>query len=719
MLLDDFCATLNRLPEWCGVQSVEYGVREERVKNSDYEVPEIREVESCAPLTPCVMLITAPASVGKSTAASYIGNVLRAPILDLSTLHVGDGTLEGALAKSLGIYKNAEFFVALSKGSATLIIDALDEAEVRSGQANFRAFIRGVADTASQIANGPAIILLSRAESARSLQEIFNERSLPYSHFEIRAFGKEQAKRYLDRRISNVFETQRKDAFHRKHPRPFEAARDELFALLASAVTQKNDGDPWQDPEVRDFLGYAPVLDVIGEYLAVDNFATLSKTIKGEANGSFLHWDLVASVIDDLLLREQRKFVQQFKETEQFQRLATARHEPVLYSPEEQCARLLGYIENLPIDSAMPAAIPEELRESYEAAVSTQLSNHPFIRNYGWFNVIFRDYVTSRSLISPLVSERATGEIRKNILSSEWKHSPMFGFFSYSLGKTSEGDASSCHSEEIGALYESFKSMCEAEDELVVTVGRRGNCLHATFAISRAAESEMVGPLEFISNEGTTSVSFPRELSQAHIWEVPEVILGGDHRSFKFGPGVYISCGDLLISSSEVQVYPGREGVPVVISTGSLASDCQKIQAEKPHLVVFCEEELPFPWSRYQRNVSVSEVASEAREASALYLEFRRIVLRFKDAKKGEGAVFQPMMDNLVVGTNRRARTVLNFLQEIGCVKIAKSMYLLDFAEFAKLGISRQQLRDLEANYATMLISSRLLSFSKKGQSES
>lgn len=714
MLLKDLCASLNQLAEWCGVQSASYGVREEREENPDYEVPEVREVKSCAPLTPSVMLVTAPASVGKSTAADYMSNFLRAPILDLSELHVGDGTLEGALAKSLGIHKNAEFFVALSEGAATLIVDALDEAEVRSGQANFQAFVRGVTDTVSQITNGPAVIMLSRAESARSVQEAFNERSLPYSHFEIRPFSKNQAEKYLDHRVSCVFEKQGKEALHRRHRRPFEMVRDELFSVLASAVTQESGEDPWKAANVRDFLGYAPVLDVIGGFLAVDNFAVLSKSIKGDGSGKFLHWDLVADVIDQLLLREQRKFVQQFKETEKFQKAGEERLEPALYSPEEQCARLLGYVENLQVDPEMPAALPEELRDSYEVAVNTQLSNHPFIRNYEWFNVIFRDYVTSRSLGSPLVSERTTREIRKNILSSEWKHSPMFGFFSYSLGKTSNGDLSSCHSEEIGALYESFKSMCEAEDELMITVGRVRNRLAASFAISRATAADMVGPLNFTSHEGTTSVSFPRELSQAHIWEVPDVILGGDHRSFKFGPGVYISCGDLLISSNEVQVYPGEEGVPTLISTGSLASDSQKVQADGSSLIVFCEEELPFPWSRHQKNISISDIASEAREASALYLELRRIVLRFKDAKRGEGAVFQPMMDNLIIGENRRARTVLNFLQEIGCVKIAKSMYLLDFTEFAKLGISRQQLRDLETSKASSLVSSQLLRFSKR-----
>ncbi|MFJ1649728.1 hypothetical protein [Streptomyces sp. NPDC088258] len=694
MLLEDLCSTLGRSTDWYGILSNDYGIREERKENADYEIPEVREVSTCTPLPPSLVLITAPAAVGKSAAASYIGNTLHAPILDLSRLQVGDATLEGALAKSFGIRKYADFSEAMHESKTTLIVDALDEAEVRSGQANFRAFVRGIADTAAQIFGGKAaIVILSRAESARTLQELFDERCLQYSHYEIRPFGKEQAESYLEKRVSGVFQSDNKEPLHLRHSQPYKAARDGLFGILASAITERS-VNIWSDPDVRDFLGYAPVLDVAAEYLAVENFATLERSFN-HSGANFAHWDMIADVIDQLLLREQEKFVNQYKETDSFKRNENEALLPVLYAPEEQCARLLDYVENMRLDLDIPASLPSELRESYDAAVDTQLSNHPFLRKDGWFNVIFRDYVTARAQSSALVSEKSAQAIRNGILSSSWKHSPMYAFFSHSLGRASEGDSSSCHSEDVGSLYESLKSTCKADDRLFMAVGKTGNRLVATFSIHRHETREPVVFLAFATHEGTTSISFPRELSHANIWNVPEVTLGSDHPSFKFGSNVYISCGDLLLSSNEIQTYVAAGENPVLLSSGSLISDGIKIQTDPNDLFVICEDDLTFPWSRYQRRLDVGGLAADARESRYLYLEFRRIVLRFKDAKRREAAVYKPMMDNLVVGTNKRAQVVMDYLLSMGYVKISNSMYLLDLAIFAQLGISRSQLRDL------------------------
>lgn len=359
MLLSDLCNSLRGPIDWYGLLSEQYGVRESKQENLSYEVPEVREVRICEPLTPSLVLITAPAAVGKSTAADFMSNSLKCPILDLSSLQVGDGTLEGALSKSFGIRKCAEFLESLMGSQATLIIDALDEAEVRSGQANFRAFVRGLADTASQVSGDrAAIVIFSRAESSRLLQEVFDERHLQYAHFEIRPFGKEQAQRYLERRVSDVYRSREKELLHLKHVEPFAEARNVLFRVLASAIDAKVE-DFWTESDVRDFLGYAPVLDVAAEYLAVDNFATLGSAIGFSQGSGFDQWGLVATVIDQLLLREQSKFVAQFTMVDIFQQYGNPSLHSILYSPEEQCARLLDYVENMSLPLELPHGIAD------------------------------------------------------------------------------------------------------------------------------------------------------------------------------------------------------------------------------------------------------------------------------------------------------------------------------------------------------------------------
>ncbi len=712
MLLSDLCASLSQQSEWPTLASTKYGMRVAEQKNEMYQVPEIYEVNSSSPMTPALVLITAPAAVGKSTAADYMSHVLRAPILDLSTLQVGTGTLEGALSKSLGFAASARFQAAMMDGRSVLLIDALDEAEVRSGQANFQAFIRGLADTAADIVHGPAIILMSRAESARPLQQIFEKQRVSYSSYEIKAFDKSQAEQYLSKRMADLYKNSSREAVHAKHVRPFEEARETLFRTLASAFGV-SPNDVWGNSDVRDFLGYAPVLDVAAEYLAVDNFTTLTKSLRENTDAGLTHWDLVATVINDLLLREQDKFCSQFKESGSFKRHGSTALLKNLYSPAEQCARLLDHVEYLALDLDIPASMPSELRDAYSVAVSAQLGNHPFLRDTSWFNVIFRDYVIAQSLVSPMTSQASAASIRQKLLSSAWKHSPMYGFFSYSLGKTDQADIAHCHSEELGAIYESLRSMCDSGNDLLSSVTQVGNHLVARFAVMKANDTAFAsGIFTYHTHDGTKSVSFPRGLSKAVITNVPDVTLGSDHLSFTFGSQVYISCRDLLIAAKEVQVYVGADEDAVVIDAKSMLSEVSKVQADEQSLVILSED-LPYPWSKYHKNFDWEEFQTDTIEARTLFLEFRRIILRFKNAKDGELAVYQPMMDNLVVGENRRARTVLDFLQSIGCVKLHRNMYLLDLNAFARLGLSRAQLRDLNKSTAIGELSVQLLQFYK------
>ncbi|MFE1550875.1 hypothetical protein [Streptomyces sp. NPDC058718] len=715
MLLSDLAKLFGVQETWVDLISDSKGVREERAPKENYVIPEMRIAHASDPVTPSLILITAPAAVGKTTAARYLSHTLKAPIVDLSTLHVGSNALEGALWKSMGPGPAGRFVEEMKQGRATLIIDALDEAEIRSGQGNFQAFLRDVAETASDMAGKPAMIMLSRAESARSLTDLFKERGLQYSHVEILPFGRTQAETYLDARMVEVYAASRKEAVHRRYVVPYKKARDTLFSLLASVISQET-SDIWEDWSVRDFLGYAPVLDVAAEFLAVDNFTSLHRDFSssGAVEGT-AHWHLVAQVIDHLLIREQDKFVTQFIEKSEFKSFGDPRLSAALYAPEEQCTRLLDHVEKISAAVELPALLPDRLREPYEVAVTAQLVNHPFLRGSGWFNVIFRDYVTARSLASVTTAGDSGATIRRRLLSSEWKHSPMFAYFTHALTQTQGTPLSTCHAELFGALYESFKSMCVAGEILHFTAGRAGNKLFASYAVSSKSQDTMtftMKPLGFISYEGNLTLTFPRELSHAEIYEVPEVLLGGEGNSFKFGPSVYVSCHDLLVTAKDIQVFGTGDDAeaPVLLNVANLISENVKIRVESTHLHILCDE-LAYPWTQYQKRLNPAEVHSNAREARALYLEMRRIVLRFKDAKKGEAALYQPFVDNIVIGENRRARTALDFLESIGCVKLRNSMYLLDLTEFAKLGISRPQLRDLEMSEAVAAVGHRLVEF--------
>lgn len=713
MLISDIARQCSVRESWPVLQSADHGVREERASDGNYVPPEVKCICDCVPLFPSIIIITAPAAVGKSTAAAFLSNRLKAPILDLALLQVGDATLEGSLIKALGGRGFVDFDDELRAGTASLIIDALDEAEIRSGQANFQAFIRGVAEKAALISEGPSIILLSRAESARAAVDLFEARKIQYAHFEIMPFNEEQANRYLDNKLVDLYELTGGAHVHMRHRAPFIEARTLLFKTLASALSETAD-DLWSVAGVRDFVGYAPVLDVVAEYLCVDNFNNVKHSFEAaKALPTELpQWKLVAQVIDQLLVREQGKFVAQFSKTASSKNLSEALRS-VLYSPEEQCARLLEYVEGITLAIELPAHLPDDRRGAYEGAVEAQLVNHPFLRGNNWFNVIFRDYVAARTLESPSLPEEAAGAVRKRLLSSGWKHSPMFGYFCYSLGRASTGRFASCHAEVFGALYESFKSVCESSERAGVFAYGAGDRMVGLFCVfGENDKAPRLGPLEFVSHVGNLSLGFPRELSNSQIYNVPDVMLGGDSLSFKMGPDVSIQCKDLLVSSSELQIYVNdADSAPVIIVASSVISDNLKIKLQAPNdLLVVCPN-LTHPWNQYQRVLDLGTLQENVREAQNLYIEFRRLVLRFKDAKRGQGAVFRPLMDNIVIGENRRARVVMDYLQNIGCVEQTGSLYLLNFSAFAKLGISRAQLRDLQHTDESMALASSLAEY--------
>lgn len=697
MLLTDFASKCTSRSSWIGVSSQEHGVHEATTQDDHYVVPEVTVVDSCAPIEPSALLITAPAAVGKTTASRFLSYFLKAPILDLSDLQVGHGTLEGTLSKALGLKKYAEFLGGMLAGDSTLIIDALDEAEVRSGQANFQAFIRGVIGTASEIANGPALILLSRAESAQSIERHLKEGAVPYIHLEILPFNKEQSEKYISDRLEVLYQSSGRACAHLKHPEPYVKARDAIISSLAAPLIGTGH-DFWNDPSVRSFVGYAPVLDVVAEYLSVDNFAALQQSFSSAAEepSGLVQWRLIAEVIDGLLVREQKKFCDQFSKNGEYQGLDDDSLVSVLYSGDEQCARLLGYVENLSTPIALPATLPEQLRSAYETSVDVQLLNHPFLRGPGWFNVIFRDYVLARSLTAPTTTAETANEIRKRLLSTSWMHSPMFGYFTYAL--TVSNGTAACHSEEVGILYESFKSVCEAHEKIYLMVTRIADRLGVSIArIDHDSDFSLVmGPLHFHSHVGTQSISFPRELSFVHVFNVPEVTLGGASSSIKLGPDVVITCKDLLVAASELRVFVNENEPPVVLEARNIMSENAKITSGGAHDLIVISPGATYPWSSFQVDALSLFSESGHGEGFPLYLELRKIVLRFKDAKRGQAAAFKPLLDNLVIGGNRRAQVALDYLQDIGCITLTGSMYLLDLGEFAKLGIPWPQLRNIK-----------------------
>jgi hypothetical protein len=239
-----------------------------------YVWPRIREWSE--PAKPCVIVIEAAGAVGKSAAALALAERLNWPLVDAAQAQVGSYSLTGLIYDAFGF--DSSFLADVSRGMTGVIVDALDEAHLRAGTTNFEAFLDNVRKLAGS-GNGlhrPNLVLFSRPDTANLVRTYFAEKSTPIATGAIEFFTYPQAcafiASYLDAQNERHPGPGRFYDVARKHPGPFDAMRDKRIREVASALTSSvvlDPSDQWS--ELDSFLGYAPVLSVLAEYLAVSN----------------------------------------------------------------------------------------------------------------------------------------------------------------------------------------------------------------------------------------------------------------------------------------------------------------------------------------------------------------------------------------------------------------------------------------------------------------
>ena len=227
------------------------------------------------------ILVSAPGATGK--------NALYWNLADIS---IGDGTFQGTLYRALGASRISEYAQKLQSGSATLVIDAFDEAEIISGRKSVETFIIE-ANEFLEDAIAPSIILLSRTETAQNIASLFKNNGIPYAHYEIDYFADTQAKEFV-----------RKTAEKRKKTitPAVEECIQQYFTQIGTAI---------QDAETRKrFLGYAPVLEAIAAHIVeIPNTSKLLSALRDNTGDA----TLIRTIMDNLLDREHQKFIEAFQ----------------------------------------------------------------------------------------------------------------------------------------------------------------------------------------------------------------------------------------------------------------------------------------------------------------------------------------------------------------------------------------------------------------------
>ncbi|MCH8998263.1 MAG: hypothetical protein IID48_08335 [Proteobacteria bacterium] len=229
-------------------------------------------VDSCPqdepPLDSDVIILTAPAAVGKSTFARALGAQSTLPLLDLAKVRVATHSLRGILSAELGTDGPRR----LQRGKFCLIIDALDEGRVLSGEKNYEEFLNTTFQLLLEAPEeprhkGPRLLIFGR-QAAVELASIILELEAPdltVSLLTIDYFD-ESAATTLILEHARILDPSDKV---RRFEEPIRQTIKAFFDAIGAAIGSASNG-LWQDRPGRAFVGYAPVLAALGTLIGLE-----------------------------------------------------------------------------------------------------------------------------------------------------------------------------------------------------------------------------------------------------------------------------------------------------------------------------------------------------------------------------------------------------------------------------------------------------------------
>ena len=195
------------------------------------------------------------------------------------------------------------------------------------------------------------------------------------------------AARELERLHDNhqIDEGTRNRREHALDGQPMQDLIDAHFEPIEFALSIDK-GRLWDDEKGRAFAGYAPVLSSIGILLAeVDNPARLAGRLRQA--GTNEAWRVIATVMDDVLEREQGKLKRRIEDS------AIISGDP--YTPEEQLQHLINLFHDRPLELTDTLTFRDAAAaRDYEVKVGQISREHPFVKD----SVMANDVLGSRVL---------------------------------------------------------------------------------------------------------------------------------------------------------------------------------------------------------------------------------------------------------------------------------------------------------------------------------
>ena len=633
------------------------------------------------PETAKILVVAAPGAVGKSSFARHLGQTVNFATVDLAqTSPLGGNFFKGGLANAFGL--NA--LSAAAAGSIGLIVDALDEAQLRAGPQGYEAGLLDLASIAASNAGLPCVVF-GRAPAAEDAYLLLSAAGFSACLFQIEFFDEARAAQYLLSKLPIVA---------RRNVSVQTAYRTHQQAFNNLAVETRNRLTAVQGGSEPRFAGYAPVLDAICEFTLDSEelnpkarFANLASTSQIE-----LIRDITSSILD----REQKKLIGQF--IEQHPDLP----EDVtscLYRPDEQLRRVASVLFGSP--SPKPPVLSDPtLQTAYMDMVAQFAPMHPFLYGSSWpANLVFAGYVVVWALTQGSGADIA----RKAIRAKPWLVSSVL--FELYVKWLSTDAARVLPLTDVGILYQALNSQVATGQRasLEITAEVDEKTLAVQFEILERAD-----PSTGVATQGHTWGPFPSSTGSilelrspfsnvfidASIW-----VQLGDDINQQIGAPTEITVAQLTVSAKQILVHqasgdtvPERQAVSLVAEDAD-CSAVQNVVVKDAVLAVSWPGAKVHPWISY-----VAEAPVAPPDIAFMRRRLRRILTAFRSHSKGSLVRLAAKIDHSRMTKDTRGVALVNRLIDDNILRTfeAGKFYVLDTDMMGLLlGVDYQGLNQL------------------------
>ena len=663
-------------------------------ENLQFVKPVLSEVNdfSMAPLDEAkFILIEAVGASGKTELTKYLSYKLHCPVIDLGKTRVVAGnSLTGLLSKRMQRRDSYCFMDDVNSGHSTLIIDALDEGYMKTNNQGYQDFIDDVIDL-GPLSTCP-IVMLGRYNAVELTAFHLLERGIPFVTLQIEPFTLNLAKEFIDKFVKTPAAT--------KFDTVYKETRDYIIETIGGFF---RDQSSIKTKAAERFFGYAPVLQSIAAFFDENtNFQVVLDELKAKDTRSV---SLIIDIIERILRRDREEKVfpnflndlikdrdDEFKNT----------INQMVYTDVEQCARVLYSVMKKPFPE-LPIKDPSFMNV-YNEHISTWIQEHPFMGKKRICNIVFESYMLAR-----LIHDDAYRSVAFEYLHSNGV-SYMFAYIYKELYGFDEMDK-----HVLPFIYNSFKELntkvsnYSFDLSYLKDLDEKEILCEFRFTGSNANMEVYSGRVKYQHDD---IIDLGRNIAYVNI-DVPLSIAFTAPKVDIWAP-TYISCSNILISSSEIILCKGASDTNIMF-------ECDDIKVEQRYeqyvqlsgqgksngaFVVIVPRKLEYPFYDFCSTES-ERMAELTADNFEKYKKLRAIILEFRSHSKNELAKHHEKID-FILGNTPIAQKVIAALLDSRIMFKDGHLYKLDSDILDKeLGVSYDGIRNFE-------ISSEIIEFLNK-----